>query len=108
MLTGELRNQVDRIWDACWSGGISNPLGVIERITYLLFRRRLDDLRVLEETKAARLQKPMGRRIFPEGTDSKERRYADMRWWRFKSVGPAEMFRVVAEHVCPFLRCLGG
>ena len=41
MLTGELRNQVDRIWDAFWSGGISNPLEVMEQITYLLFLRRL-------------------------------------------------------------------
>jgi len=44
MLTGELRNQIDRIWDAFWSGGISNPLEVIEQITCLLFLRRLDDL----------------------------------------------------------------
>ena len=44
MLTGELRNQIDRIWDAFWFGGISNPLEVIEQITYLLFLRRLDDL----------------------------------------------------------------
>jgi hypothetical protein len=36
MLTGEIRNQIDRIWDAFWSGGISNPLEVIEQITYLL------------------------------------------------------------------------
>jgi type I restriction enzyme M protein len=44
MLTGELRNQIDRIWDAFWSGGIANPLEVIEQITYLLFLKRLDDL----------------------------------------------------------------
>ena len=44
MLTGDIRNQIDRIWDAFWSGGISNPLEVIEQITYLLFIRRLDDL----------------------------------------------------------------
>ena len=44
MLTGELRNQIDRIWDAFWTGGISNPLEVIEQITYLLFLRRLDEL----------------------------------------------------------------
>jgi type I restriction enzyme M protein len=53
MVTGELRNQVDRIWDAFWSGGISNPLEVIEQITYLLFLRRLDDLQLLEEQKAS-------------------------------------------------------
>ena len=49
MLTGEIKNQIDRIWDAFWSGGISNPLEVIEQITYLLFLRRLDDLQTLEE-----------------------------------------------------------
>ena len=53
MLTGELRNQIDRIWDAFWSGGISNPLEVIEQITYLLFLRRLDELQTLEENKAS-------------------------------------------------------
>lgn len=47
MLTGELKSQIDRIWDAFWSGGISTPLEVIEQITYLLFLRRLDDLRTL-------------------------------------------------------------
>ena len=43
MITGEIKNQIDRIWDTFWSGGISNPLEVIEQITYLLFLRRLDD-----------------------------------------------------------------
>jgi type I restriction enzyme M protein len=42
MLTGGIRNQSDRIWDQFWSGGISNPLEVIEQITYRLFMRRLD------------------------------------------------------------------
>ena len=65
MITGEIRNQIDRIWDAFWSGGISNPLEVIEQITYLLFIRRLDDLYTLEENKAARLEQPMQRRVFP-------------------------------------------
>jgi type I restriction enzyme M protein len=79
MLTGELRNQVDRIWDAFWTGGISNPLEVIEQITYLLFLRRLDELQTLEELKANRTKKPIERRIFPEGKDSRGRPYADLR-----------------------------
>ncbi len=49
MLTGELRSKIDQIWNAFWSGGISNPLEVIEQITYLLFLRRLDDLHTLVE-----------------------------------------------------------
>src|SRR4051794_26584004 len=108
MLTGEIRNQIDRIWDAFWSGGISNPLEVIEQITYLLFLRRLDDLHTLQENKALRLKQPMEERVFPEGQDEKGRAYDDYRWSRFKNLAPPEMFEVVAEHVFPFLRTLGG
>ena len=108
MLTGELRSQIDSIWNAFWSGGISNPLEVIEQITYLLFLRRLDDLHTLEENKAARLGKPVERQIFPKGKDVKGRPYADLRWSRFKNLSPAEMYTVVGEHVFPFLRTLGG
>ena len=61
MLTGDLRNKVDQVWNAFWSGGIANPIEVIEQITYLLFLRRLDDLHTLEENKATRLKKPMER-----------------------------------------------
>ena len=108
MLTGELRNQIDRIWDAFWSGGISNPLEIIEQITYLLFLRRLDDLQTLEELKAERLKKPIQRQIFPNGNDSKGRPYKDFRWSQFKNLEPREMYAVVSEHVFPFLRALGG
>src|SRR6185312_4891226 len=70
MLTGEIRSQIDQIWNAFWSGGISNPLEVIEQITYLLFLRRLDDLQTAEEKKAQTLkQKKLDRRFFPEGKD---------------------------------------
>ena len=48
MITGTIRSQIDAIWDAFWSGGISNPLEIIEQITYLLFLKRLDDLHTLE------------------------------------------------------------
>jgi type I restriction enzyme M protein len=108
MLTGEIKNQIDRIWDAFWSGGISNPLEVIEQITYLLFLRRLDDLHTLEENKSVRLKKPIEHRVFPEGKDSKKRRYEDLRWSHFKHFPAGDMFTVVGEHVFPFLRTLGG
>ena len=52
VITGELKSKIDRVWDAFWSGGISNPLEVIEQITYLLFIRRLDDIQTLAEKKA--------------------------------------------------------
>jgi type I restriction enzyme M protein len=108
LLTGELRNQIDRIWDTFWSSGISNPLEVIEQITYLLFLRRLDDLHTLEENKANRLKRPIERRVFPHGKDSKGRSYEDLRWSRFKHFKATEMFTVIGEHVFPFLRTLGG
>ncbi len=69
MLPSTIRSQIDAIWNAFWTGGISNPLEVIEQITYLLFLKRLDDLHTLEENKSARLKKPMERRVFPEGKD---------------------------------------
>ncbi|MFW6195086.1 MAG: type I restriction-modification system subunit M [Chloroflexota bacterium] len=108
MLTGELRNQVDRIWDAFWSGGISNPLEVIEQITYLIFIRRLDDLQTLEENKARRLNRLVERRVFPEGNDDRGMPYQQMRWSEFRNAEPREMFRIVSEHIFPFLRTLGG
>jgi type I restriction enzyme M protein len=107
MLTGQLRSQIDRIWDSFWSGGISNPLEVIEQITYLLFLRRLDDLQINAENKAARLGQPIERRIFPEGNDPGGRPYDDLRWSHFKNMTPAEMYAVVGDRVFPFLRTLG-
>jgi type I restriction enzyme M protein len=105
MLTGELRSQIDKIWDAFWSGGISNPLEVMEQITYLLFLRRLDDLQTLEENKANRTKQPIERRIFPEGLDDKKLPYEDLRWSKFRELGsPQAMFDVVNDRVFPFLR----
>lgn len=54
VITGELKSKVGRVWDAFGSGGISNPLEVMEQITYLLFVRRLDNLNILAEKKAHR------------------------------------------------------
>ena len=104
MITGGIKTQIDSIWDSFWSGGISNPLEVIEQITYLLFLRRLDDMHMLEENKAIRLEKPMEQRVFPEGEDAKGRAYEDFRWSRFRHFAPGEMFTVVGEHVFPYLR----
>jgi len=108
MLTSDIRSQIDAIWNAFWSGGISNPMEVLEQITYLLFIRRLDDAHALEESKALVLKRPMAQRIFPEGKDNLGRPYGDLRWSRFKHFAPAEMFSVVGERVFPFLRNRGG
>lgn len=108
MITGEIKSKVDKIWDSFWTGGVSNPLEVMEQITYLLFIKRLDDLHTLEENKANATKKPTERRTFPEGKDPRKRSYEDLRWSRFKHFEPKEMFDVMAEHVFPFLRTLGG
>ena len=63
MINGELRSQIDQVWNTFWTGGISNPLEVIEQITYLLFLKRLDDLHTLEENKSVRLKSPKERQM---------------------------------------------
>ncbi len=107
MITGTIRGQIDQIWNAFWSGGVSNPLSVIEQITFLLFIKRLDELHTNEENKAEMLRIDMERRIFPEGSDDKGEPYNNLRWSRFKNFEAREMMRIVDEHVFPFLRQLG-
>ena len=107
MLTGELRNKVDQVWNAFWTGGIANPLEVIEQITYLLFLRGLDSEQTREDNKAQRL-KTQPVRLYPEGVDARGRPFDELRWSRFKNMPPAEMFVVLSEHVFPFLRGLHG
>lgn len=80
----------------------------MEQITYLLFIKRLDDLQTVEENKAIRLKKPIERRTFPEGEDRDGLSYEDLRWSRLKNLEPTLMFKVVGDHVFPFLRDLGG
>ena len=100
MITGELRNKIDRVWDLFWSGGISNPLEVIEQLTYLLFIRRLDEL----QTQAERKARITGRGIEdPRFLPGQEH----LRWQNFKQEPPQEMYRTVAEEVFPFLQTLG-
>ena len=85
MITGELKSQVDKIWEAFWTGGISNPLTVIEQFTYLLFIRRLDERQQLEEKKSNMIGFPLKDPIFTE--EQKE-----LRWSSFKNKDPETMF----------------
>jgi type I restriction enzyme M protein len=100
MITGELKSKVDHIWDTMWSGGISNPLSVIEQLTYLLFIKRLDEIQTLKESKAARTGKPIEDPIFKKGQDA-------LRWSRFKQTAPEKMFETVQTQVFPFIKSLG-
>jgi type I restriction enzyme M protein len=117
-MDAETKSQIKSIWDDFWAGGLSNPLAVMEQITYLLFIKRLDELQTMEEHKAATLKIPMERRIFPEGYDGRRTRkpgepgydedrgrpYEDLRWSRFKLFDAKTMFEVVDLHVFPFIR----
>ena len=49
MITGELKNKVDKIWEIFWTGGITNPLEVIEQFNYLLFIKQLDEVETRKE-----------------------------------------------------------
>ena len=110
MITGELKSKIDAVWNDFWSGGISNPLEVMEQLTYLLFIKALDERQTLAENKANRTGQPMDDVIFPEGEQFKPeglvagRPYADMRWSRFKHMAAADMYEVVERYVFPFLQ----
>lgn len=90
MITGQLKNDVDQLWETFWTGGISNPLTVIEQITYLLYIKRMDDEQILKESKANRLSQPIEEPIYTEA----ER---ELRWSVFKQRGPEEMIKLFTQ-----------
>jgi len=100
MITGELKSKVDNIWNTMWSGGVSNPLTVIEQLTYLLFIKRLDELHTLKERKASRTGGNIAEPIFAAGQDH-------LRWSRFRETAPDQMFTTMRDEVFPFIKTLG-
>lgn len=99
MITGELRNKIDRIWETFWTGGITNPLDVIEQFTYLLFIKQLDDVETTKENEANFLGVPF-ESIFPGDCQQ-------YRWSKFKNLGSAEeMYEIVLNGVFPFIKNL--
>ena len=110
MVTGELKRQIDAVWNDFWSGGMANPLPVMEQLTYLLFIKALDEQQILAENKANRTGEPIEEDTFPAGEEfrpegrAEGRPYRDLRWSRFKNLPPAEMFDVVENYVFPFLQ----
>ena len=101
MITGEMKSKVDRLWTTFWNNGISNPLSVIEQISYLLFIKRLDDLELTKERKAQRLNRPVSNPIF-----SFEQKCC--RWSYFKNLTDSEeMLRMVRDEAFPFIKNLG-
>jgi type I restriction enzyme M protein len=101
MITGAIRSQVDTVWNAFWSGGVSNPLTVIEQITYLLFAKRLDDLHTAREKQANLLKTKIENPIFGKGQDN-------LRWSRFKDFEAERMYEVFRDEVFPFIKQMHG
>ena len=99
----EQKAQIDKLWETFWSNGISNPLTVIEQISYLFFIKELDEKHTREERKANRLNRPIENPVFDETPKQQ-----NMRWSKFKDFAPSEMYRVVQEDVFPFIKNMGG
>ncbi len=90
MITGELKNQVDKIWEAFWTGGISNPLTVIEQFTFLLFLRRMDERQLLEEKKANLIGSQIQSSLY---TESQKK----FRWHSLKNNDPETLFALFTQ-----------
>ncbi|HDK7175465.1 TPA: SAM-dependent DNA methyltransferase [Clostridium botulinum] len=100
MITGELKSKIDRIWETFWTGGITNPLEVIEQFTYFLFIKDLDDNEILAESDAELLG------ISFEGMFPSDKQY--LRWSKFKNIEAGEMYRIVSQEVFPFIKDIHG
>lgn len=99
MITGELRSKIDRIWETFWTGGITNPLDVIEQFTYLLFIKQLDDVETRKEDEANFLGVSYDG-LFPKDGQN-------YRWNKIKNLGSAEeLYKVVTNEVFPFIKNL--
>jgi type I restriction enzyme M protein len=96
MITGDLKRRVDALWTEFWQGGITNPLTVIEQITFLMFARLLD----INETRDENRQKRTGK--------SFQRRFSDdeqsLRWSQFRHLGADAMLPLVRDKVFPHFR----
>ena len=98
MITGELKSKVDKIWETFWTGGITNPLEVIEQFTYLLFIKNLDEIETRKESEALLLGFPyIG--MFPANRQA-------LRWSRFKNEEATQLYQTVATEVFPFIKSL--
>lgn len=111
MLNSEIKSKIDRLWDSFWSGGISNPLTVVEQISYLLFIKKLDDAEIAKEKKAARIRRPYTTVFerYVEGMDESDRNrlgldFDNLRWSEFIHYGSEEMYKNMQEKVFPFLK----
>ena len=113
MITGEMKNRVDSIWDTIWTGGITSPITVLEQITYLMFMKLLDDNQLKAEANANVLGVPLKRKVFQDGicviseNPRIETEYKNLRWSVFHNFEPGEMLTNIQTYVFPFIKTIG-
>ena len=98
MVTGAIKNKVDKIWTDIWAGGITNPLTVIEQLTYLMFIRSLDEKELATEDFENMAGEKM-EHIFPASEAGQS-----MRWSRFKDKDSREIFLTMQQRVFPAIK----
>ena len=109
MITGELKNKIDSLWEIFWTGGLTNPLDVIEQMTYLMFIRDLDDADNLRAKESVMLDVPY-QSIFTEEVMIGDRRIVgnQLKWSVFHDFPAQKMYSTVQEWVFPFIKNLHG
>ena len=107
MITGELRNKIDRLWETFWTGGITNPLDVVEQMTYLMFIHDLDETDNLRAKESAMLGLPH-KSIFAGEVQVGERTIPgnQLKWSVFHDFPAGQMYSVMQEWVFPFIKGL--
>lgn len=111
MITGEIKTQIDNIWDTFWTGGITNSITILEQMTYLFFMKMLDDAQLQKESNAALLGVKVKDPVFEEGTwhnpeTDKEVPFESLRWSVFKNYDAARMYNTIRNDVFPFIKNL--
>lgn len=109
MITGEIKNQIDNIWDTFWTGGITNSITILEQMTYLFFMKMLDDAQLKKESSAALLGVKVKDSVFEEGTwhnpeTDKDVPYESLRWSVFKNYDATKMYNTIRNDVFPFIK----
>ena len=109
MITGELKNKIDSLWEIFWTGGLTNPLDVIEQMTYLMFIHDLDDTDNLRSKEASMLGLPY-ESIFAKDLQIGERKIdgSQLKWSVFHDFPADKMYSLVQEWVFPFIKNLHG
>ncbi|MGN1021769.1 MAG: type I restriction-modification system subunit M N-terminal domain-containing protein [Aristaeellaceae bacterium] len=109
MITGELKSRIDSLWEIFWTGGLVNPLDVIEQMTYLMFIRDLDDADNIKARESAMLGLPY-QSIFAKEVQIGERTIdgSQLKWSVFRDFPAGKMYATVQEWVFPFIKNLHG